>query len=71
MPLQHSGLVSFDIHTDCWIIRNHGISNFCLFFSQDWVSRCNSSDCPGTCFVDQVGLKLTEIRLPLSLQSWD
>ena len=26
---------------------------------------------PGTCYVDQAGLKLTEIYLPLPPESWD
>jgi hypothetical protein len=38
---------------------------FLLFFSfQNRVSLCSPS-CPGTCFVDQAGLELTEIHLPL------
>ena len=30
-----------------------------------------SPSCPGTCFVDQAGLKLIEIRLPLPPKCWD
>lgn len=26
---------------------------------------------PGTCFVDHVGLELTEVQLPLPLKCWD
>ena len=38
---------------------------FCLFvFIQARVSLCSSS-CPRTHYVDQVGLELIEIRLPL------
>jgi hypothetical protein len=46
----------------------------CLFvrlFSQDRVSLCNSPGCPGTCYVDQTGLELTEIPLPLPPECWD
>jgi len=39
---------------------------FALFFGfWNKASLCNSPGCPGTCCVDQVGLKLTEIQLPL------
>jgi hypothetical protein len=37
----------------------------CLLAFWDWVSLC-SPGCPGTHFVDQAGLELTEIRLPVS-----
>lgn len=33
----------------------------------DSISVCNSPGCPGTCFVDQAGLELTDIFLPLPL----
>jgi hypothetical protein len=36
------------------------------FFFQDKVSLCNSPGCPGTDFVDQAGLELGEIHLPLT-----
>lgn len=29
-----------------------------LFFFWDWISLCNSSGCPGTCFVAHIGLEL-------------
>ena len=35
-----------------------------FFFSRDKVSVC-SPGCPGTCSVDQAGLELTEILLPV------
>jgi hypothetical protein len=35
----------------------------CILFFQDRVSLC-SPDCPGTHFVDQAGLELTEFSLP-------
>ena len=37
----------------------------CFGFFRDRVSLC-SSGCPGPHYVDQAGLKLTEIGLPLS-----
>ena len=49
---------------------------FFFFFSfvlvfQDRVSLCNSPGCTGTRSVDQAGLRLTEIHLPLPLRCWD
>jgi hypothetical protein len=38
--------------------------------SDCWVSL-GSSGCPGTHFVDQAGLELTEIHLPLPPECWD
>jgi len=35
-----------------------------VLFCLDRISLCNSPDCPGTRFVDQAGLKITEIHLP-------
>uniref|UniRef100_A0A8C8W738 SKP1 component POZ domain-containing protein n=1 Tax=Peromyscus maniculatus bairdii TaxID=230844 RepID=A0A8C8W738_PERMB len=35
------------------------------------VSLFNSPGCPGTPFVDQAGLELSEICLPLSPKCWD
>ena len=32
---------------------------------------CSFGDCPGTSSVDQAGLKLAEIRLPLPPEGWD
>jgi hypothetical protein len=43
---------------------------FCFVF-QDRVSLCNSPDCPGTCYVVQIGVKLMEICLPLSPKCWE
>ena len=43
---------------------------FVLLF-RDRVSLYNSSGCPGTCFVDQAGIVLTEIHLPLVPKFWD
>jgi hypothetical protein len=40
------------------------------FFFRDRVSLC-SSGCPGTHFVDQAGLELREIHLPLPPKCWD
>ena len=40
---------------------------FCLVLFWDRVCLYNSHGCPGTCFVDQVSLELTEIYLPLCL----
>ena len=37
----------------------------CEFFPPDRISLCNSFGCPGTQVIDQAGLELTEIRLPL------
>ena len=34
---------------------------------RDRISPCDSSDCPGTRSVDQVGLEITEIHLSLPL----
>jgi hypothetical protein len=31
----------------------------------------NSHGCPGTCSVDQAGLEITEIHLPLPCECWD
>ena len=42
---------------------------FCFFL--DGVSLCNSPSCPETHSVDQAGLKLTEIHLPLPPECWD
>ena len=36
-----------------------------VWFFETAFSLYNSPACPGTCFVDQAGLKLTEIHLPL------
>ena len=33
--------------------------------------HCVNSVWPGTCYVDQAGLKLTEIHLPLPFKCWD
>ena len=33
----------------------------------NWSSLCNSPDCPGTRYVEQTSLELTEIRVPLLL----
>ncbi|KAM7320530.1 hypothetical protein ACRRTK_020973 [Alexandromys fortis] len=41
-----------------------------IFILQNTVSLC-SPVCPGTCFVDQADLKLTEIHLPLPPECWD
>ena len=38
---------------------------------QDRVSVCKSPGYPGIHFVDQAGLKLREIHLPLPPQCWD
>ncbi|KAL6045915.1 hypothetical protein STEG23_018413, partial [Scotinomys teguina] len=38
---------------------------------QDKVYLCNSPGCPGTRFVDQAGLELTEIYLSLPPKCWD
>ena len=38
---------------------------------QDRVSLYNSTGCPEIRFVDQDGLKLTEIHLPLPPKFWD
>ena len=49
---------------DClcsWLMHN-----FLLFIFRDRISPYNSSCCPGTCSVDQVGLKLTKIHPPAS-----
>lgn len=43
---------------------------FCFCFFEIGVSLCISPDCPGTCFEDQTGLKLTEIHLPLLPECW-
>ena len=32
---------------------------------------CSFGASPGTCFVDQTSIELTEIRLPLSPECWD
>jgi hypothetical protein len=43
----------------------------CLFVCfSDRISLCGPS-CPGTCSVDQAGLELVEIHLPLPLEYWD
>ena len=41
----------------------HFVIIVCFF--QDRVSLCSFGACPRTCSVDQAGLKLTEINLPL------
>ena len=45
----------------------------CFLSSVFWdrVSLCKSPGCPGTHYVDQDGLKLTEICLPLPPECWD
>jgi hypothetical protein len=43
---------------------------FGLFASQDRISLC-SLGCPGSSFIDQAGLELTEIHLPLPPECWD
>ena len=43
----------------------------CLFCFPDRVSLCNSPGCPGTSSVDQAGLELTEICLPLPPECWN
>ena len=43
---------------------------FVLFCFQDRVSLC-SPKCPGTHSVDQAGLELTEIHLPLPSKCWN
>jgi hypothetical protein len=43
----------------------------CLFVFQDRVSPCNSTNCPGIRYIDQTGLKLTEIFLSLPPECWD
>ena len=42
---------------------------FCFCF-WDRVSLC-SFGCPGTCYVDQAGLELTELNLPLHPKCWE
>jgi hypothetical protein len=42
----------------------------CLFVFQDWVSQCSPGS-PGTHSVDQAGLELIEICLPLPPKCWD
>ncbi|CAH6787816.1 Tmx4 [Phodopus roborovskii] len=41
---------------------------FALVFPERFL--CSIGACPGTCFVDQAGLELGEIRLPLPPQCW-
>ncbi|KAM7317276.1 hypothetical protein ACRRTK_023578 [Alexandromys fortis] len=41
----------------------------CLFFEIGFL--CGFGACPGTSSVDQAGLELTEIRLPLPPECWD
>ena len=45
---------------------------FCIFVFQDKISLCSLS-CPGPCSVDQAGLHLTEVCLPLppNCKYWD
>ena len=43
---------------------------FCFFFLPRCASLC-SPGCPGTSSVDQAGLELTEICLPLPSECWD
>ena len=54
-------LVSFSIDLNIFLF---------VFVFPDRVSLC-SPGCPGTCSLDQAGLKLTEILLSLSLECWD
>ena len=44
--------------------------SFLFLFFQDRVSLC-SPGCPGTRSVDQAGLELTEIHLPLPPERWE
>ena len=46
-------------------------TTLCLFVFRGRVSLCNSSGCPGTHLVDQAGLELTEIHLPLPPRNWE
>ena len=43
---------------------------FILYLFRDRLSLC-SPGCPGTCLIDQAGLQLTEIYLPLPPECWD
>ena len=49
------------------LTRIYCLALFC--FLRQGLSQ--SSDCPGTHYVDQVGLELTEICLPLPPECWD
>jgi hypothetical protein len=74
----------FQYMLKCLCIMSYGIpalnkwscyySYLCLFlfFHLFWgrASLCNIG-CPGTYYVDQAGLKLTEIPLPLTLECWE
>jgi hypothetical protein len=44
---------------------------FVCFVFWDGTSLCHSPGCPGTHFVDQAGLKLTETRFSLPPKCWD
>ena len=47
------------------------LSLFLSLLVLDRVSLCKSWSCPGMRFIDQAGLKLTEIHLRLPPKCWD
>jgi hypothetical protein len=56
------------------MICHFGILSLFYIFSDIYLETaflCNSPHCPGTCFVDQAGLELTENHQPLPPECWN